>query len=173
MHIQVYTITGQTIDIEAETPLEVYEQLENILGIPAERLKVLSSNEILTEENMQEHLNLIIALEGGAKGKKKKKAVKKTKKSHKHKNIAQRVLNLYKVDDEKVVRLRPMCKVCPPGTYLADHEDRLYCGRCHLTFKRTQDPNEPKKEKKKKGGAAPKEVKAPEPETGKKGKKKK
>jgi hypothetical protein len=27
-----------------------------------------------------------------------------------------------------------MCKVCPPGTFLAEHENRLYCGRCRTAY---------------------------------------
>ena len=39
-----------------------------------------------------------------------------------------------------------MCKVCPAGTFIAEHPDRLYCGRCHTAYTKTVDA--------KKGGKA-------------------
>lgn len=43
----------------------------------------------------------------------------------------------YKVDDSgKVHRLRKECPVpeCGPGTFMANHFDRHYCGKCGLTY---------------------------------------
>ena len=89
------------------------------------------------EENST--LALVVALEGGAKGKKKKKDTKKGKNKHHKKKVKLAVLNYYKVEDDKVVRLKQMCKVCPPGTFIAEHEDRLYCGRCHTVYTKVND----------------------------------
>ncbi len=108
-----------------------------------------------------------------AKGKKKKQAQKKSKKKHVHKKVNLRILNCYKVDGEKVVRLRRMCEVCPPGTFLAEHDDRLYCGRCRSTYAKLVDKakaSAPKKKEKK--AEKPKVEEAKEaPKKGKKGKK--
>ena len=35
-----------------------------------------------------------------------------------------RILSYYKVDGKKFARLKKMCKVCPPGTFLAEHVER-------------------------------------------------
>ncbi len=40
---------------------------------------------------------------------------------------------LYQVEGEKLTRLRRFCPRCGPGTFLAEHEDRLTCGKCGYT----------------------------------------
>ena len=112
------------------------------MGIPSEEQKLLLNGKLLTAESKIEEnstLALVVALEGGAKGKKKKKDTKKGKKKHQKKKVKLAVLNYYKVEDDKVVRLKQMCKVCPPGTFIAEHEDRLYCGRCHTVYTKVND----------------------------------
>ncbi len=37
---------------------------------------------------------------------------------------------IYAVENGKVVRKRRFCPKCGPGVFLAEHEDRLTCGRC-------------------------------------------
>lgn len=41
--------------------------------------------------------------------------------------------DLYKVEGDKLTRLRDQCPKCGPGTYLAAHQDRKHCGRCGYT----------------------------------------
>jgi len=39
------------------------------------------------------------------------------------------------VDDSgKVQRMRKQCPQCGPGTFMATHFDRVYCGKCTTTF---------------------------------------
>jgi len=40
---------------------------------------------------------------------------------------------LYKVEGDKLERLRPHCPKCGPGTFLAKHGNRVSCGRCGYT----------------------------------------
>jgi len=40
---------------------------------------------------------------------------------------------LYKVENEKVTRLRPTCERCGPGYFMGDHVDRYTCGHCGFT----------------------------------------
>ena len=40
---------------------------------------------------------------------------------------------IYKIEGEKVVRLRPTCERCGPGYFMADHQDRFTCGHCGFT----------------------------------------
>jgi ubiquitin-small subunit ribosomal protein S27Ae len=40
---------------------------------------------------------------------------------------------IYKVEGEKVTRLRPTCERCGPGYFMADHHDRYTCGHCGFT----------------------------------------
>ena len=172
MHIQVVTITGRKEEIIADSVPELQSSIEKIMGIPIDEQKLLSNGELLTNENLSSTVQLIVSLEGGAKGKKKKQATKKVKKKHVHKKEKLRILNYYKVDGEKVARLRRMCEVCPPGTFLAEHDDRLYCGRCRSTYTKLVDKDK-KKEPKKKQPKAEKPKVEETKEQPKKGKKKK
>ena len=40
---------------------------------------------------------------------------------------------LYKIEGEKVIRLRPTCERCGPGYFMAKHQDRYTCGHCGFT----------------------------------------
>jgi small subunit ribosomal protein S27Ae len=40
---------------------------------------------------------------------------------------------LYKIEGEKVTRLRPTCERCGPGYFMAKHQDRYTCGHCGYT----------------------------------------
>jgi small subunit ribosomal protein S27Ae len=40
---------------------------------------------------------------------------------------------MYKVDDSKVSRARPICERCGAGYFMADHHDRYTCGHCGFT----------------------------------------
>ncbi len=39
----------------------------------------------------------------------------------------------YKIEGDKLVRVKKFCPRCGPGVFLAKHKNRLYCGRCHYT----------------------------------------
>lgn len=60
------------------------------------------------------------------------KAEKKPKKEEKGMSA------MYKIEGDKVARLRPTCERCGPGYFMADHQDRFTCGHCGFTrYKRT------------------------------------
>lgn len=47
--------------------------------------------------------------------------------------------SLYRVEGDKIERLRKSCPKCGEGVFLAEHEDRLSCGKCGYTeFKRAR-----------------------------------
>ena len=173
MDIQVNTITGRKETIFANSVNELKLGIQNIMGINVNEQKILCNGKLATDSNLSDSVQLIISLEGGAKGKKKKAATKKVKKKHVHKKKKLRILKCYKVDGEKVVRLRRMCEVCPPGTFLAEHEDRLYCGRCRSTYTKLVDKEKQQKQQKKKQPKAEKPKVEETKEAPKKGKKKK
>lgn len=39
----------------------------------------------------------------------------------------------YKVKEDKLIRLRKSCPRCGEGVFLAEHKDRLACGKCGYT----------------------------------------
>ena len=53
------------------------------------------------------------------------------KKPHKNKPTSKKY-KMYKIEGDKVVREKS-CPRCGPGVFLMKAENRLYCGRCHLT----------------------------------------
>jgi len=57
-----------------------------------------------------------------AKGKEKDDS-KKSMKIHEY----------YEVTESGVIRKKPSCPKCGPGTFMATHEDRVHCGRCGYT----------------------------------------
>jgi small subunit ribosomal protein S27Ae len=147
MHILVKTLSGQacTIKTESNSSIEsLKNQIETLTGVPSDEQTLISQGKVLNcgkfifDYNVEEgsDVYLIVSLEGGAKGKKKKKDTKKGKKKHKKKKVKLAILKYYKVEDGKVIRLKQQCKVCPPGTFIAEHSDRLYCGRCHTCYQK-------------------------------------
>ena len=48
----------------------------------------------------------------------------------KHSSI--KIWKLYKIEVNKVIRLRQLCPKCGEA-FLSKHKNRLYCGKCHYT----------------------------------------
>ncbi len=45
--------------------------------------------------------------------------------------------NYYKIEGDKLKRLKKICVKCGDGVFLAEHSDRFSCGKCGYTeFKR-------------------------------------
>lgn len=63
------------------------------------------------------------------KPEKPEKAAKPERKKKKEKGI----FALYKVEESKVLRLRPTCERCGTGYFMADHGNRYTCGHCGFT----------------------------------------
>lgn len=80
------------------------------------------------------------SLLGGGKKRKKKTYTKPKKIKHKHKTVKLAVLKYYKIAaDGKIERLRKECPAdtCGAGVFMASHSDRVYCGKCGLTYVKT------------------------------------
>ena len=89
---------------------------------------------------------------GKKKGGKKKKAYTTPKKNkHKHKNQKLHVLEYYALKDGKAEKIKKTCEneTCKDkGIFMANHWNRYYCGKCHLTLQKLNAPKEePKKVK--------------------------
>jgi len=76
-----------------------------------------------TEEAAEE------ALKEEAKPEKPAKAPKPEKRKKKEKGV----FSLYKVENDKAIRLRPTCERCGPGYFMAEHDNRYTCGHCGFT----------------------------------------
>jgi len=59
----------------------------------------------------------------------KNKDSETTTKKKNQKNISA----LYKIENNKVSRLRPTCERCGAGYFMANHKNRYTCGHCGFT----------------------------------------
>jgi small subunit ribosomal protein S27Ae len=66
-------------------------------------------------------------------GKPSKVASKPESKETEGKKETRGIHALYKIEGEKITRLRPTCERCGPGYFMAKHEDRYTCGHCGFT----------------------------------------
>ncbi len=84
----------------------------------------------------------------GKKGKDAKRRDKKQRTGKKHSTVKPH--EFYEVSGDSVSRKKKNCPRCGPGTCLAGHKGRLYCGKCGYTeFERRQEQapsQEPPKE---------------------------
>lgn len=67
------------------------------------------------------------------KAEKPEKVEKPAAKPEKKKKKEKGVYSLYKIESDKVVRLRPTCQRCGPGYFMADQGNRYTCGHCGFT----------------------------------------
>ena len=66
------------------------------------------------------------------KEKKTEKKGKRIRTGRKHQKTD--TYKFYKIEDGKLKRIKKPCPRCGPGTWLAEHKGRLYCGRCSYTI---------------------------------------
>ncbi len=62
-----------------------------------------------------------------------KKDAPAPKSDKKEKKTGKGISGIYKIEGDKVARLRPTCERCGPGYFMADHHDRYTCGHCGFT----------------------------------------
>jgi len=151
MNIFVKTLTEGLLSFQVEpteTVADLKARIESEEGIDADFQRLvygghnLEDDESLTAQGIEESATLFLNLDLlGGKKKKKKAFTTKKKNKHKHVNVKLAVLKLYTIDGSgNVSRTRKSCPSCGVGVFMARHFDRLYCGKCSLTFK--LDPSE-------------------------------
>lgn len=69
----------------------------------------------------------------------KPEKVEKPSKPEKKKKKEKGVFALYKVEKDRVSRLRPTCERCGTGYFMADHGNRYTCGHCGFTRYKPSD----------------------------------
>lgn len=144
MQIFVKTVSGRTLCLNvASGDAEVVKaQIEACDGVPADLQRLVLGGAAVTEVTdgctYEVHLDVC----GGGKKRKKKNYSTPKKTKHKHKTTKLAVLRFYQVDEDgKVTRLRKECPHddCGAGVFMAKHFNRLYCGKCHVTYHVDED----------------------------------
>ena len=176
MQIFVKTLTGATLTFtvdECETISSIKNKIYEREGIPADSIVLISGLSQLEDDMTFEEcelkneatITMTLRLCGGKKKKKKKVYTKPKKIPHKHENVRMRVLSYFEVDKNGKIEKLKQESPEQAGCYLADHKDRMHCGKTgYMFYKMTKDgkrippvQNKPKKaaatEVVKKGGA--------------------
>ncbi|KAG2386239.1 hypothetical protein C9374_002685 [Naegleria lovaniensis] len=150
MQIFVKSVTGKTLTLQIERNDHIEKiksqisEKENIPtcqqrllfgGKPLQDLKTVLDYDIQQEST----IHLLLSLKGGKKKKRKKRiCVVPRPKIHRHKNIVLLPIttNIYEIraKDGFIICNRRTCPKCGPGVLMASHENRQYCGRCHLSL---------------------------------------
>ena len=86
-------------------------------------------------------IDALVALDGGKRKRKKKVYTKPKKIKHKHRKRSLALLEYYNVEASgKIKKLKNECAKCEVATYMADHPDRLTCGKCgFMQYRLTKD----------------------------------
>ena len=166
MQVFVKTLTGQTlcVSVEEATVASLKAQLEAEQGIPSEEMRLLSGTTQLCDADeltADMTVTMTMRLAGGKKKKKKKNHTTPKRIPHVHVTKKMRVIEYFQVDGSgKITKLKQESKEA--GCYLADHKDRMHCGKTgYMFYKLTADKKRiaPVQNKPKKAAAAPVDAK--------------
>jgi small subunit ribosomal protein S27Ae len=95
-----------------------------------ERLKEEPKKEAPKKEELKKVPEEVAPAEEKVEAKPEKKEKPKVERK---KKVDRKIFTLYRVEGEKVTRLRPSCERCGPGFFMADHGNRFTCGHCGFT----------------------------------------
>ncbi len=136
MQIFLHQLDGTQTVVDT-TQITTLEALLTAVNAPNCRV-VYQGSHISSLLELENNANVYLTadLDGGKKKKKKKVFTTKKKNKHIHKRVKLAVYSLYSVDGKgNVTQQRKTCPSCGPGTFMAQHWDRYYCGFCHTTIK--------------------------------------
>ena len=165
MQIFVKTLTGATLTLnidETDTISTIKQRIFEREGIPAEEILLIDGlsqleNEMTAAECQlmnEATITMTLRLCGGKKKKKKKVHTKPKKVKHKHEHVKMAVLQYFEVDKNGKIQKLKQESPEQSGCYLADHKDRMHCGKTgYMFYKLTKDgkriepvQNKPKKQ---------------------------
>jgi small subunit ribosomal protein S27Ae len=128
---------------------ELIQQVRNEFGSDLDleiftSTQKLESSDILSLDSELMNLQALVSVEGGKKKKKKKVFTTPKTKKHIHKNVKLRALSYFTINkDGSVSTVKKLCesKECAgKGIFMANHKNRVYCGNCHITMIKKDEP---------------------------------
>eukprot|EP01054_Gregarina_sp_Poly1_P004302 Gregarina_sp_Poly_1__4301@NODE_2338_length_2260_cov_422_540356_g1494_i0_p2_GENE_NODE_2338_length_2260_cov_422_540356_g1494_i0NODE_2338_length_2260_cov_422_540356_g1494_i0_p2_ORF_typecomplete_len164_score17_41Ribosomal_S27/PF01599_19/6_8e17ubiquitin/PF00240_23/0_00015ubiquitin/PF00240_23/7_8e03IBR/PF01485_21/0_0035Ubiquitin_2/PF14560_6/0_19Ubiquitin_2/PF14560_6/1_8e04zfNADHPPase/PF09297_11/2_3e03zfNADHPPase/PF09297_11/1_4e03zfNADHPPase/PF09297_11/0_27_NODE_2338_length_2260_cov_422_540356_g1494_i0 len=136
--------------VEAEdnaTVATVKSMLSSVEGVPSSYMHCVSGGIPMSDEELVADFNsaevtVTFALDGGAKGKKKKKNYTTPKHvPHKRKKVKLAILKYYRIEENSITATRISCirPSCGKGVFLAAHADRAHCGKCGTTLRKVEN----------------------------------
>ena len=151
MQVFIKTLTGATITVnttEDSTVLSLKKAVSEEQQIPMEEmilicgLSQLEDEMTLSEAGVEDEstVTMTLRLAGGKKKRKKKVYTKPKRIPHKHISKKMAILEYFGVDENgKITKLKQESPH-QAGCYLADHKDRMHCGKTgYMFYKVTQD----------------------------------
>lgn len=85
--------------------------------------------------------------EEGARPKAEKKVRKREKRQRTgRKHESKKAWKMYEISGSEVKRRRGFCPRCGSGSFLSEHKNRKYCGKCGYTEIQKRPPEAPKVE---------------------------
>ena len=151
MQIFVKTLTGATLTMNVDRSDDISSIKNKIFekeGIPADQIVLISGLSQLEDEmtiaeyglENEATITMTLRLCGGKKKKKKKVYTKPKKIPHKHENIRMRILSYFNIDKNGKIEKLKQESPEQAGCYLADHKDRMHCGKTgYMFYKMTKD----------------------------------
>ena len=151
MQIFVKTLTGATLTMNVDgcdTISSMKAKISEQQGIPSDSIVLINGLSQLEDANtfadyeMKDEATITMTLRlcGGKKKKKKRVYTKPKKIPHKHENVRMRVLSYFNVDKNGKIEKLKQESPEQAGCYLADHKDRMHCGKTgYMFYKMTKD----------------------------------
>ena len=144
MQLFVRNPCGSTRAVALDSVSSLRSQVAVEAGICSEQVRLLFGGLALSDELSfaaygicdEATIHVALAMDGGAKKRKKKVFTKPKKNKHKHIKNKLGILKCYKVEsDGSVTRVAQQCPrdTCV-GSFMAKHYNRHYCGKCSLTY---------------------------------------
>eukprot|EP01057_Protomagalhaensia_wolfi_P005060 Protomagalhaensia_wolfi_Nauph_80__5059@NODE_536_length_2347_cov_357_390815_g397_i0_p3_GENE_NODE_536_length_2347_cov_357_390815_g397_i0NODE_536_length_2347_cov_357_390815_g397_i0_p3_ORF_typecomplete_len185_score35_93Ribosomal_S27/PF01599_19/6_9e17ubiquitin/PF00240_23/0_00016ubiquitin/PF00240_23/7_7e03IBR/PF01485_21/0_0024zfNADHPPase/PF09297_11/3_2e03zfNADHPPase/PF09297_11/1_6e03zfNADHPPase/PF09297_11/0_32_NODE_536_length_2347_cov_357_390815_g397_i06831237 len=122
------------------------EELSAKEGVPTNVMQLVAGGLPLEDSFelalLQTEVTVNYDLDGGAKGKKKKKNYTTPKHvAHKKKKVKLAILKYYRIEENSITPTRISCirPSCGKGVFLAAHADRAHCGKCGTTLRKVEN----------------------------------
>ena len=85
-----------------------------MIGLSKEKTETPEENNVASEEETEQPVAKVV----------------RPKRQKRKPRFSPQIYKFYQIKDSKITRLRNECPRCGKGVFLAEHSDRLTCGKC-------------------------------------------